>query len=285
MRAPLLRGTTPRGARAPRLGSRRGFTLVELLVAVVIAGIVLVGVMGVLFSNQRVFTQNREQVLAQQTVRAGIEVVAAELREVSPALGDILALSQTSVQVRALRGAGIICSIVGRSPLVMAVRNLGRPFAVSDPVTFFVANQDDEVDADYWATGTVSAAATGAACPAGQAAQSLTVGSLAPAVAADSVMVGGMMRAFEPFTYGSVAFGGETYLGRIDGAANTTPLVGPVDASGGIRFVYRDVDGNATTTPAAVRTIELTLRSSSSAQRDTGGFIADSLTTLIHLRN
>jgi prepilin-type N-terminal cleavage/methylation domain-containing protein len=268
-------------------GGRKGFTLIELIVVVVIGAVVLGAITQILVSNQRLYTANTEQVLAQQTVRSGVEVVAQELREISSELGDVLSATATQVQVRAVRKAGIVCAIDLRNPLTVRVQVRGQPFAADDAVTFFVDNDVDTPVDDYWATGTITSIAAGAVCPGAAAAPAQTVvfTSVSPTVARDQVRLGSLIRAFESFTYGQVTYDSEPYLGRVPASGTGVPLVGPVDATNGIRFVYRNAAGAETSTLNQIRTIELTLRSTSGARTESGRVVADSLTRVIHLRN
>jgi len=272
---------------APLLATRSGFTLVELLVVVVISTLVLGAIVQILVSNQRLYTATTEQVLAQQTVRAGVEIVAQELREVSGELGDILSVADAEVQVRTVRRAGIVCAIDSRAPLTVRAQIRGQPFSDGDPVTFFVDNDVDTAADDYWATSSLTSADGTSVCPGAAEipAQVIQFADPTPSAAAAQVRVGALVRAFETFTYGLITFDGEPYLGRSDADGTETPLVGPVDAGDGVEFVYRDAAGTITSTPADVRIIELTVRSSSQARFANGRVVADSLTRLIHLRN
>jgi prepilin-type N-terminal cleavage/methylation domain-containing protein len=266
---------------------RRGFTLIELLVVVVIGAVVLGAITQILVSNQRLYTANTEQVLAQQTVRSGVEVVAQELREISAELGDVLSVSPTQVQVRAVRKAAIVCAIDLRDPLTVRAQSRGQPFESDDPVTFFVDNDVDTPVDDYWATATVNAIGSPTVCPgsAETPAQTIVFRSVSPSAARLEVRDGSLIRAFESFTYGQVTYDSEPYLGRVPASGTGVPLVGPVDATNGIRFVYRNAAGTETTTLNEIRTIELTLRSTSGARTESGRVVADSLTRVIHLRN
>ncbi len=268
-----------------RFRNRRGLTLVELLVVIVVATLLMGGIVTILLSNQRLFTVNAAQVQTQQTVRAGAEVVAQELRELSPALGDLLSLGATELEVRTLRRAGIVCAIGSRGPLTVQVARLGTPFGADDPVTFFVDDDVESAADDYWAEGRVNSAAEGPGCPGQPTTQQLQLVDLSPLDAALEVQLGALVRSFRTFAYGPVLLDGDTYLGRREAGGTPVPLVGPIDAVGGVSFVYRDGQGDVTTDPAQVRTIELTLRASSEARFESGRQAGDVATRIIHLRN
>lgn len=273
------------GQRERLPSGRRGVTLVELLVVIVVSVIVMGGIVGLLLSNQRLFTANAEQVRVQQTVRAGAEVMAQELRELSPALGDLLSLGATELQVRTVRRAGIVCDIPNRSPLTVQVANRGQPFQDDDLVTFFVDDDVDTATDDYWATGVVSGAVPGPGCPGQAGTQRLQLTTLSPAAASAEVQLGSLVRSFVTYTYRPVTLDGEVFLGRVEAGGTVVPLVGPLDAANGITFIYRDEDGAVTTTPADVATVELTLRASSAARFESGREVNDVATRILHLRN
>jgi prepilin-type N-terminal cleavage/methylation domain-containing protein len=72
--------------RAPTLapmrwGAARGFTLVELLVALGVLGLVMAGVASVLDAGQRAYLWGAARVEAQQSARVALERMARELRE------------------------------------------------------------------------------------------------------------------------------------------------------------------------------------------------------------
>ena len=95
---------------------RRGFTLIEVLIALVIMGIVTGALYRLLNTSQRLTLAQSEQVSLQSNVRAGSLVVPSELRELNTVVGagvgprnDILDAQLTSVQYRAMRGMGFTC--------------------------------------------------------------------------------------------------------------------------------------------------------------------------------
>ncbi|HUF75760.1 MAG TPA: prepilin-type N-terminal cleavage/methylation domain-containing protein, partial [Longimicrobiales bacterium] len=66
---------------------RRGFTLVELLVVVVLGSLVLMAALQVLITNQRTYAAQNAVITSQQSTRIALEVLVNELRELSPSGG------------------------------------------------------------------------------------------------------------------------------------------------------------------------------------------------------
>src|SRR5213596_3260781 len=97
-----------------RLLTRRGFTLIELVVALVILGIVSGAIYKVLVTNQQTYTAQTQGIDLQQNLRAGAALLPAEFRELnaagelSPGTGDIGAMT-ASLRIRAMRQLGFLC--------------------------------------------------------------------------------------------------------------------------------------------------------------------------------
>ena len=95
--------------------TRRGFTLIELVVALVILGIVSGAIYKVLLTNQQTYTAQTQGIDLQQNLRAGAALLPAEFRELnaagelSPGTGDIGAMTATSLRIRAMRQLGFLC--------------------------------------------------------------------------------------------------------------------------------------------------------------------------------
>lgn len=88
-------------------GGTAGFSLVELLVATVLAAIVGGAVISLILSQNKFYAQHGEYVYAEQSVRAAGELVAAELRMAAPA--DLLAATADSVAIRYDTYQAVVC--------------------------------------------------------------------------------------------------------------------------------------------------------------------------------
>ena len=89
--------------------TRRGFTLVELLIALLLMGIVTAAFYGSLTTNQRAYQKQTQVIDLQQNMRAAAAILPSELREVDASEGDIRAMSATSITFLAHRWMGFIC--------------------------------------------------------------------------------------------------------------------------------------------------------------------------------
>ena len=261
---------------------RRGFTLVELMIVAVVGAMVVGATYQIMLSSQRALTIQTAQVQSQQTVRAGLDILFAELRELSRAEGDILAMGPDRIQIRAMRAFGLVCDVdPSGSPL--RVQKIGQFFEDGDSIVVFADNHPDIASDDTILSGVIDAIDTTQTCSAGDTAQSLVVPALASALATDTVRIGAPVRGFTIYTYGLYSIDGEYYLARRSGGT-TAPLVGPL-SSNGVSFIYTDSFGNVTTNPRAVSQIEVTVRSESKVRDMQGRTVGDSLRTAIFLRN
>ncbi len=284
--SPMERDPGPQAA-APSHGSA-GFTLVELLIVALLGSLILGATYQVLVTNQRIYTVQREQVQGHGTVRAGLEVLTNELREVSPTGGDLLDLSPTSVEVRVMRSLGLVCIADGESvPPRFTLRPRGGDWEVGDEVAIFADNDPASADDDVWLEGTVANIVLGEPCPGDSGTEErvrIDVLDLGILLDTNTVHPGAPVRSFETHTYGLIEYEGRPYLGRTtDGDAQ--PLVGPLADVDGIHFEYLASDGSVTTDPQEVRRIEITLQTRSQATDAQGRPVEESITTSVYLRN
>jgi prepilin-type N-terminal cleavage/methylation domain-containing protein len=268
--------------------NRSGFTIVELLVVAVLGSLVVAATYQVLLTNQRTYTAQNAQIQSQQTVRAGLDVLFGELRELSRTGSDIQAFGGDSLKVRAMRKFGLACAVnVGAGTI--DVRKYGTWIEVGDSVVIYAENTTASASDDRWIRGRVTGRDTTVLCN-GAAAQRLTVPMITTAATSssprDTVRVGASLRSYTHYTYGLYTIDGQPYLGRKD-AGSTTPvaLVGPLRSGTGLAFRYLDTLNAVTTTAGNIAQIEVTLRTSSTIRGPNGGYVADSVKTRITLRN
>lgn len=276
---------------------RKGFTFVELLVVAVLGTLVLGAILQVLVTNQRTYTAHSATVSGQQSTRMALEVLFNELREVSPAGGDIVAMSGDSLRVRLMRKFGAVCvaDITLLNPVLTIVRlsNIfgmdgSNVFAAGDSVFIYADNDEDIQTDDVWIPARVTAVdmAVGTVCPQdGTPAAELTFLAQLPLFLADSVGIGAPIRSFQTYTFRTVNTLGQTYFGRREGGGVVQPVAGPIAPSNGLQFIYRDDLGAVTNVPSDVRQIEVIVRTDSNVLNSVGEPVRDSISAWIYTRN
>lgn len=275
----------------------RGFTLVELVVAVVLGTVVLGAACQVFVSSQRFFRLQSSVLEVHAGLRAAMQVLSAELRELDASGRDIVALGSDSISIHATRGIEFVCAppdpatgrIVVRSSLssgyrdVDPARDRALVFREGDPMT-----EDDDVWLDFG----IASAGGAASCSDGAAATELRL--LGPVRALDSVGPGAPVRWYERTVYRLYADEtGAWWLGvrsYSDGAwAPLSPVAGPLRHPSGLQLTYYDAAGAATADPSRVARVDLVVRAAGSALLQTvggrQGHWADSLASVVYLRN
>ena len=283
--------------------SRGGFTLVELLIVLVMLGLVGGITVRVLTDTQRITVAQGERAMMQSTARTGALVVPSELREINPALGDIMAMDDTSITYRGMRTLAVSCDLPAPPVVRVATSSIQglRGFAVGDSIMIFsegvlidgipYAEEADTRDDDGWALGIITGVSTATACGTGVPGTTLVIaGGLLPGEVAGSFRQVAVVRGYEETTLAAYTDGnGDDMLGMITKDQSIQPVLGPLAADSGLRMTYRDGSGNVTNTATAVRSIDVTVRSITSRPVHKGqGYPAveyDSLRTRIALRN
>lgn len=277
--------------------SRRGFTLVELIVVTVLGSLVLLAALQVLVTNQRAYTQQNAVIQGQQGTRMALDVLFNELREASPAGGDIVAMSSDSIKVRLMRKIAVVCGVDLLVPRLWVLNDttptgmdaaVGDRFETGDRVVAFADNYENDDGDDVWLDVTITTADTMQTCMGGVPATELlfTDPTDVLELQADSVRLGAPIRSYETFTFRQTTLLGTPYLGRRDSTASlVTPIAGPVRATGGVEFSYLDALGAVTTVPADVRQIVVKVRTGGRTLGSAGGRVADSITAWIYTRN
>lgn len=114
-----------------REDGRAGFTLVEVLVALVVAGILAAGVISLLMSQDRFYGHNDQHIYAQQTLRAAADLMASEIRMAgrgSPS--DVVTAESDRLEVRFDLVRATVCEESGGDVYLYVY---DRPSAVNIP--------------------------------------------------------------------------------------------------------------------------------------------------------
>ena len=285
----------------------RGFTLVELLVALVLLGIVSTGIYKALTSNQRTFIAQTERIGLQQNIRAAANILPGEFRLLDAMEGDIAQMSATQITMRAIRKLGFICN----PPVLPGVGNLAitiraqpffggtSSFANNDSLLIFDEGDPTTRNDDSWVPAQVKATPTATTCPDSGGGTPLGYAvTLAPGWVSGNKNVvaaitnGSPVYGFVSLTYGLFQSGSDSrwYVGDSAVGQGWIPVIGPLNGSNGLTLSYYDTLGAVTATPTNVASIGIVLRAQTSVPvreeyQGTTAYQVDSVTTRVALRN
>ena len=294
--------------------TRRGFSLVELLIAMVLLTIVVAGLYRALMTNQRVYQQQTQVIGLQQNMRAAAAILPQELREIDASDSDITAMSATSLSVRAHRWTAVMCT----PPVTGLGAGLGLPQLTNVPMviraqpffgrstginpatdSLFVRYEGDDGTRrdDGWVIGRPLNVTAGAAvCPplglvpqAGQVVR-VNLDFQGKLNFPTSIVNGDPVIGFEPVTYALDSIGTDWYVSLTNPSGNKQPLIGPL-LSNGLAFAYYDSTGAVTVDRTKVARVDITLRAQTAQQiRARSGSnslvrMVDSVLTSVALRN
>lgn len=305
--------------RTKRVRTRRGFTLIELMVAIVLLSIVAGGMMGIIVRQQQFYSGSSGILETRGSVRDGMAMLTSDLRSLSPKNSDIYAMGRTFIDFRLSTGAAVVCTIsvdrktVTVPPLILSNKN-GLTSWISAPQSgdsVFVYDADTSANAsdDKWDPNQMSAGATSAAsCPntsgftttAAEAASGWRV-PLNTALGA-TVQVGATLRFFRRARYQLFqASDGLWYLGfydclptRTPACTSLEPVSGPYLPAAnagvsGLELTYYDATGAVTANSSQVRRIGIVTRAQSRSIIHTPGrkqgYYQDSLGVFLSVRN
>lgn len=295
-------------ARNEKECARRGFTMIEVIVALVVGMVVLGSVVQMLVIQSRGYRKQREQVDVRETAREAASLLSWDLRQAALGGSNFIALGANSVTLRSPRAVGTIC---GKMP-VPALPNLqlaryglwktGGTFA-DDTALVYQFGRDTALGQSRWSKLKITAVGTPAAMgvpacawPGARAPDvvvQFAVTTVPLLVKTDTswIKVGAPVRTFRQVQYAEYQSGGRWWLGRKVGAATTfEQLTGPLlapGANGGLTLTYYDANGAVTADPTAVASVAFTLRTESYKNTTVGSTFTyqhDSLTTRVAVR-
>jgi prepilin-type N-terminal cleavage/methylation domain-containing protein len=272
--------------------SRRGFTIIELLVGLVVGLIVMGSVVQIMIVQGRGYRKQREIIDIRETARQATALLAGDLRQSGVGDSPLSAMGANSIALRSPRGMGTICAKHATLARYGLWKTGGNIFATADDSALVY-----QVGREKWkalkitAVGTPAAmGVTACAWPGARPPDVVVELSVAAKTDTSYIKIGAPFRNFRRVQYAEYQLASRWWLGRKVGAAAayeqlTGPLVAP--ASNGLAFVYYDTLGAVTADPAAVGSIKVTLRTESFKKTYVGNtfvYQTDSLTTKVALR-
>jgi prepilin-type N-terminal cleavage/methylation domain-containing protein len=278
--------------------NRPGFSMAEIMVALVLLGIVCGGIMTIIMRQQTFYRSATDVIDTRQQIRQATTVVPVDLRGISTVGGDLISMSDSSLEVRSNIGSGIVCSHTA-SQITIPPANLanGRAFTtfltkpkVNDVAIVFNDSTPGNQD-DTWQIVTITGIdSTLVGCgsftdPVADATQYRYVYNLSPSLST-LIVNGAPVRFARRSKYALYKSSTDNlwWLGyrecRGDGSScdNLQPVSGPYRSyvpndtvNSGVTFVYRDVANNITNVPANVARIELFVHGETQAAVSLGG--------------
>ena len=289
---------------------RRGTTLVELTVVIVLLGLILGGILSVITRQQRFYRHTSATSATRSQVRQAASILPAELRGVAPSAGDIIQALDSALEFQSTIASAIVCErgpdwlalVPLRDGGVGALRGELIPPAEGDLVRALAADPA-EPRRDRWpAFEIIDAAHDRSVClsspfihaeDAGQARLRLSLGAGLP----HDVKAGAPIRITRPVRYSLYRSSDRLwYLGAnewMEGRwSGIQPVSGPYAEYGrggaGVRFEYVDGAGETLLRPidaSRVALVRLIVRAPPGAGRAAGSPAADSAVVDVALRN
>jgi prepilin-type N-terminal cleavage/methylation domain-containing protein len=278
---------------------RAGFTLVEILVVLVFMGIFAAAMVKLLLRQQRFYNSTSQLIQTRSQLRQAAFMLPADLRGVSRQAGDILSMSDSSIEIRSVFGSSVVCVVnpgaawISTVPLNQASRAAMTNWKIRPGIGDEVAVYDEGASISMaddswrlaritgWAAVTTHTATTG--CPATtrltQAADLVASNpsyrfTLSPAPVA-STLPGASVRFFRRAHYSLWRWptDGQWYLAYYECLMNPTlicaapqPIAGPLrpyaapGTTSGLEFTYYDSTGAVTANRLLVARISIVAR-------------------------
>ena len=292
--------------------ARRGFTLIELMIALVLLGIVSTAVYKVLVNNQRLYTAQTQTIDLQQNIRAAAAILPAEFRELDAADGDIKAMTATSLRIRAMRELAFVCADPvlggGIGQITLTVRKAPiygtrQTFSKGDSILVYWEGDPTTRKDDQWLPAQLQQDAIPGFCADSQVANNPAyLLSLQPQWINDptlnrggAITRGAPLRGFDKIAYElyqAPAPDTNWYLGQRNPASGGTiqPMIGPLIGANGVTFTYYDSVGAVTADSSKVAQIGFVLRARTASPIRSAGagvqdYKIDSVVTWVALRN
>lgn len=271
--------------RSRRPGRLRGFTLIEVLVAMTLTGIVVAGTLKALTAQKNFYARQARILDARHALRAATTILSSEFREASALGNDLYAVADDSVALRSTNGFAVVCGVHGGSGQLSLARISGHfQLEAADSVLVFVENGPGETD-DTWRLLEVNGIGfPGPGCAlAGRVAERVinVSGSFA------GIWVGAPLRLFRPYVFSLYELDGRWWLGRRNRAAGFSnyPVAGPLapPGDGGLQMTFFQQDGTTTLIPSQVVRVSISVRAPTYRSLTDPDY--RDLSTSTHLRN
>ncbi len=266
--------------------ARRGFSLIELIITLVLVSIIGVASGRLLMSQTRFYTRLSAQRDARSVTRNARNIVQTELSMVE-AGGGVVAASNDSITVRMPYAWGVYCagSTMMRLPVDSAM------YAMASLAGYAIKDTTSAGVYAYTATTTAPTAGTATDCTTTAGITAPTNGAYLSLSPSPTGTAGAPMLLYQTITYkfaASALVSGKLGLYRRVGTGTPEELVAPFDTSTKFRYYELNASTAQTTVPALanIRGVELKL-DAQSISRSSGQSEPESvsISTAIFFRN
>lgn len=248
---------------------RRGFTLAEIMVVLVVTLLVTAAVYSLLITTQRLTRTQAQRVALQTSVRTGALIVLNELAELStvaggaPSQNDVVAIGTSAITYRAMRGVGFVCQTPGPTVVRLARSSFSGhrdPQAGRDEAYVFAAGNPAGETRDAWVALRILSVTSSSPCP-GPAGPAITL-TLSGSPASEPLEPGTPVRITELVEMRLYRADDRSWLGArsVNTGEAIQPLLGPLTDANGFELKYLDAFGSPTTDRTDIRSIRVGLR-------------------------
>ena len=276
------------GARGPS-SHRAGFTLIEVLIALVIATIIGGALISLLAGQSLFYAKSDQLITAERNIRAAADMVSADLRMAAP--GDLVAAAPDSVSLRYDVLRGIVCDSTGADEIAGFVLDTISAFGLSNAVQGLAYREPFDSVFTYadGFLGTVTSTGSGpkTTCTDADAPTTLPSGYYRTvtgwqAAFGDLPDKGSYVRSYRLLTYrfAPSVFASGTAIWR-----GSDELVGPVADSASFSYVMADGSVQATVAGGALANVRAIRVSGATVDDDTRFEVARSFNFDVELRN
>jgi prepilin-type N-terminal cleavage/methylation domain-containing protein len=247
---------------------RGGFTLLELLAAVIVASVLIAAAVRTELVLHRSIRGSAERAGAAATLRVVERSLDGELGALgsdSVAGGDLAAATATEIVYRAPRGLWLVCR-VAVDTLVLSTSRLGRwqsrdVVPSRDSVLLYLPG-DSVAVIDAWLALPVVSGPFAGSCPSGEPASVFTTSLDAATIAARRIPAESVARSFEVAALSIYGSGSTWQLGQEGRSAGATiqPVAGPLDGAIGFELATRARDGSPSPPTAQAAGVDFVVR-------------------------